>query len=247
MTDADFIIVGSGINSLVCAAMLGSKAYKVLILERNERIGECVRTEEITAKGFVHDIMATTFVLFVTSPAYAALGPELEKRGLAFAHSNLPTGVLLRDGRHVVLSKDRARNVEAFERLAAGDGKSFAAQMDRFGSDAALVFGLLGGELWSAATLGLMTREAWRRGLHGLMAFFGEALASGRAYLENSYRSEVVRALFAPWLLHCGLGPETAYGAEMLRVMGFTLETAGAPTRAICSQSSKTSSPIRAA
>ena len=51
-----------------------ARARKVLVLERNDRIGGCIRTEEITAPGFVHDVMATTFVLFITSPAYAALG-----------------------------------------------------------------------------------------------------------------------------------------------------------------------------
>jgi phytoene dehydrogenase-like protein len=229
MSDADYIIVGSGINALNCAAMLGRKGRRVLLLERNDRIGGAIRTEAITEKGFVHDVMATTFVLFITSPAYAALGPELEKRGLAFAHTDQPTGVLLRDGRHAVLSKDRKRNIEAFEGLSPGDGKSFDAEMQRFGGDAGLVFGLLGGELWSAGTARLLAREAWRRGLRGLIGFFGEALASGRAYLETTYRSEVVQALFAPWLLHCGLGPESAYGAEMLKVIGFALEAAGAP------------------
>ena len=82
MADADYVIVGSGINALVAAALLGRKGHKVLVLERNDRIGGCLLTEEITAPGFVHDVMATTFVLFITSPAYAELGPELEKRGL---------------------------------------------------------------------------------------------------------------------------------------------------------------------
>ena len=81
MAEADYIVVGSGINGLVCAAMLGLKGRKVLLLERNDRIGGCIRTEAVTAPGFVHDVMATTFVLFITSPAYAALGPELEARG----------------------------------------------------------------------------------------------------------------------------------------------------------------------
>ena len=103
MADADYVIVGSGINALVAAALLGRKGHKVLVLERNDRIGGCIRTEEITAPGFVHDVMATTFVLFITSPAYAELGPELEKRGLAFAHTPAPTAVLLPDGRHVIL------------------------------------------------------------------------------------------------------------------------------------------------
>ncbi len=79
MADSDYIVVGSGINGLVCAAMLGLKGRKVLLLERNDRIGGCIRTEAVTAPGFVHDVMATTFVLFVTSPAYAVLGPELER------------------------------------------------------------------------------------------------------------------------------------------------------------------------
>ena len=87
MAAADYVIVGSGINALVAAALLGRKGHKVLVLERNDRIGGCIRTEEITAPGFIHDVMATTFVLFLTSPAFAELGPELEKRGLAFAHT----------------------------------------------------------------------------------------------------------------------------------------------------------------
>ncbi|MGA7971181.1 MAG: NAD(P)-binding protein, partial [Pseudolabrys sp.] len=156
MSDADYIVVGSGINALVCAAVLGRKGSKVMVLERNDRIGGCIRTESITEPGFIHDVMATTFVLFVTSPAFAALGPALAERGLSFADSDTPTGVLLPDGRHAVLSKDRARNIAAFDALAAGDGQTFDAEMQRFGGNAGFVFGLLGGSLWSAATLKLV-------------------------------------------------------------------------------------------
>src|SRR5215213_5044748 len=90
----DYVIIGSGINALVCAAILGGKGAKVLVLERNDRIGGCIRTDEITAPGFVHDVMATTFVLFTTGPAYAALGQDLARHGLAFCNSDTPTGVL---------------------------------------------------------------------------------------------------------------------------------------------------------
>ena len=89
MTAPDHIIVGSGINALVCAALLGRKGGKVLVLERNDRIGGCIRTEEITAPGFVHDVMATTFVLFITSPAYAALAADLGRHGLEFCHTSV--------------------------------------------------------------------------------------------------------------------------------------------------------------
>ena len=229
MAAADYIIVGSGINALVAAAQLGRKGHKVLVLERNDRIGGCIRTEEITAPGFIHDVMATTFVLFITSPAFAELGPELEKRGLAFAHSPTPTAVLMPDGRHAILSMDRKANVAAFDQLAAGDGARFAADVDRIGADAPFLFALLGGSLWSGAMLKIVAREAWRRGLRGLATYFGEALGTARAWLETRYQSDVMQALFAPWVLHTGLGPESAYSGQMGKVIAFALEVAGAP------------------
>jgi phytoene dehydrogenase-like protein len=229
MPAADYVIVGSGINALVAAALLGRKGRKVVVLERNERIGGCIRTEEITAPGFVHDVMATTFVLFLTSPAYVELGPELEKRGLAFAHTPAPTAVLLPDGRHLILSMDRKANVAAFDNLAAGDGARFAADVDRVGSDAAFIFALLGGSLWSGAMLRIVVREAWRRGLRGFASFFGEALGTARGWLETRFQSDLVRALFAPWVLHTGLSPESAYSAEMAKVIAFAIEAAGSP------------------
>jgi phytoene dehydrogenase-like protein len=35
--------------------------------------------------------------------------------------------------------------------------------------------------------------------------------------------------LFAPWVLHTGLGPEAAYSGQMAKVIAFALEVAGAP------------------
>ena len=229
MSDPDYIVIGSGINALVAAALLGKKGRKVLLLERNDQIGGCLRTEEVTAPGFFHDVMATTMVLFMTSPAFAAIGKDLEARGLEFCHCALPTGVLRPDGSSAILSMNRADNVARFEALATGDGKTFDAEMNRFGGDAGFVFGLLGGNLWSAATLKLVARETWRRGVKGLAAWFGDALAPARSYLETKYRSEELRALWAPWALHCGLGPESSYSAEMTKVIGFAIELAGCP------------------
>ena len=153
----------------------------MLVLERNAAIGGCLRTEEITAPGFVHDVMATTLVLFLTSPAYGAIGKDLEARGFAVAHTNLPTGVLRPDGSHVLFSMDRARNVATFEALANGDGAAFAREMDAMGADAPFLFALLGGQLWSRAMA--MTSRARPGGAAraALAAWFGEALTPARA------------------------------------------------------------------
>lgn len=229
MATPDHIIVGSGINALVCAAILSGKGAKVLLLERNDRIGGCIRTEEITAPGFTHDVMATTFVLFITGPAFAALGKDLARHGLEFCHTGSPTGVLRPDGSHAVQTMDRAANVAAFNALAAGDGDRYAGDVDGIGANAGLLFGLLGGSLWSYPTFKLLAGDAWRRGPRGLAAFLGEALTPARGWLETTYRSETMQALWAPWVLHAGLGPEDAFSGQIAKVIAFALEAAGAP------------------
>lgn len=229
MADYDHIVVGSGINSLVAAAMLSSKGKRVLVLEREDRFGGCMRTEEITLPGFHHDVMAATFVLFLTSPAHDALGADLARHGLEFCHTQHPTAVLRPDGSSLVMTTDRATNIRTLNALSAGDGDRHKKDVEAIEADAPFLFALLGGELWSWSTARLMIGQAWKRGLRGLAAWTGEALRPIRAWLESSYRSELIQALWAPWALHTGLTTESAYGSQMGKVIAFALEAAGAP------------------
>ncbi|MGH6922604.1 MAG: phytoene desaturase family protein [Propylenella sp.] len=229
MPAPDYIVVGSGINGLVCAALLGKKGRRVLVLEREKVAGGCMRTEAITAPGYVHDVMATTFVLFITSPAFGKLGADLARHGLEFCHAANPTGVVLPDGRSLILSMDRAANAAKLNALHAGEGDRLRADIGIVDRDAPFLFAMLGGALWTRGIATLLMKEAWRRGPRGLAARLGEALTSGRAWLETRYESELVRALFAPWVLHAGLGPESAFAGEIGRIIAFALEAAGAP------------------
>lgn len=223
----DHVIIGSGINALVAAAMLGAKGRRVLVLEREGVAGGCMRTEEL-APGFVHDVMAATFVLFLTSPAHAALGARLAAHGLTFRHTARPTAVLRPDGASLVLTTDRAANVAEWNRRAPGDGDAHARDVGGIEGEAGFLFALLGGRLWSWDMARLMLGEVRRRGPRGLMAWFGAALAPARGWLEG-YESPDVQALWAPWVLHTGLTPESAYSGKMGRVIAFALEAAGAP------------------
>ncbi|MEA2386985.1 MAG: hypothetical protein QOJ22_1159, partial [Thermoleophilaceae bacterium] len=47
-SDPDVVLVGSGINSLACAALLARAGRHVVVLERNDWLGGAIRTAEIT-------------------------------------------------------------------------------------------------------------------------------------------------------------------------------------------------------
>ena len=183
MSAADYIIVGSGINGLTCAAMLGKKGRKVLVLEREAVAGGCMRSEAITAPGYVHDVMAATFVLFITSPAFGKLGADLARHGLDFAHTPHPTGVLLPDGRSLVLTMDRDENAARFNAVEAGEGDRLRADIGVVDRDAPFLFAMLGGALWTRATATLMLKAglaAWPARTRGA-AWRGAAAGAGVA------------------------------------------------------------------
>jgi hypothetical protein len=225
----DHIIIGSGINSLVAAAMLSKAGKRVLVLERNNRLGGAIRTEQATAPGFTHDVMAATWVLFMTSPAGATLGPDLAAHGMEYCHTPHPTAVLRPNGEALVCSTDQAANIAAWEALAPGDGAAHARDVGGIEADAPFLFSLLGGNLWSWKTARLMWGQVRKRGLRGLAAWMGSALTPARGWLETTYQSPLVQALWAPWVLHCGLTPESTYSGQMGKVIAFALEAAGAP------------------
>ena len=202
----------------------------MLVLERNDRIGGCMRTEEITAPGFVHDVMATTFVLFITSPAYAALGkPTLRGTGWSSATPARRPACCGRTAAMPCCAPTAPPTSRRSTRSPRATATGIAGDVGEIERNAGLLFGLLGGSLWSYPTAQAAGGEAWRRGPRGLAAFFGEALVPARGWLESTYRSETIRALWAPWVLHAGLGPEDAFSGQIAKVIAFALEAAGAP------------------
>jgi phytoene dehydrogenase-like protein len=133
------------------------------------------------------------------------------------------------DGTHLVQTMNQAANVAAYDKAAAGDGGQYARDVGEIGANAGLLFALLGGRLWSWSTFKLLLRETWRRGPKGLKAFAGGMLTPARSWLEGGYRSDATRALWAPWTLHAGLGPDDAFSGQIAKVIAFALEAAGAP------------------
>ena len=197
------------------------------MLERNDRIGGCLRTEEITAPGFVHDVMATTLVLFLTSPAYGAIGKDLEARARVRAYADCRPACCVPTARICCLRWTAATSPRSSAR--GRRRRALRRRNGRIGADAPFLFALLGGSLWSRAMLKISRARPGGAGRAGSPA--GSARRS--APRAPSWRRAINRTssarLLAPWVLHCGLNPESAYSGQMVKVIAFAIELAGCP------------------
>jgi phytoene dehydrogenase-like protein len=211
--ESDVVIVGSGMNSLVCAAILSKRGKRVTVIERNAELGGCIRSQELFP-GYIHDVLSSWYPLFVGSPAYAELKDDLQAAGLAFAQCEYATGIVTPDGRAMAFRQDLDDTVRRLDAACVGDGAAFGAMAQRlFGEDAGLTFGLLGENPYGWNMVKLMWREWRRRGTDGLATFVGGALENFRRWGNRTLGSDLARAAIAPWALHTGLGPDDACSA----------------------------------
>ncbi len=222
----DVVIVGSGINSLVAAALLSLKGHQVCILERNDWIGGCIKTAEITLPDFKHDVFSSFYPLFVTSPAYAELGDLLHKHGLEYINTDSPTAAIMPSGKSFILKRSRQDNLAA---LSIDDRAVYRDSMKDIEQNTDIIFGLLGTNLWSFGAVKLLTKAFWSRGSQKMSQFFGTSMENCKDWLENNFESDEVKACIAPWILHTGLAPNSPLSSLMGKLICFTLEAAGMP------------------
>src|SRR5690242_8719400 len=164
MADFDAVIVGSGVNSLACGALLARAGWRVCVLERNDWLGGAIRTAELTQPGFQHDVLSAWHPLWVGGAAHAQLGDDLAARGLEYLNTELPTATAFPGGEAAFLLRTAEGNAQEL-------GPEWPGVLERFFPNADLAFGVLGTELWSASGLALGGKALRRLGRPGLAAF----------------------------------------------------------------------------
>jgi phytoene dehydrogenase-like protein len=220
--DYDAVIVGSGVNSLACGALLARGGWRVCVLERNDWLGGAIHTAELTQPGFVHDVLSAWHPLWVGGAAHAELGDELAHQGLEYLNTELPTATAFPDGEAAFLLRDAEGNTREL-------GPEWPGVLERFFPNADLAFGLLGTELWSTSGLAIGARALRRLGRDGSAAFVGEVLQSSRDWLQQTFASERAHGVLAPWVLHTGLGPDAAVSGFMTQVIAVAVQEGGMP------------------
>jgi phytoene dehydrogenase-like protein len=229
VADHDAVIIGSGINSLACAALLARAGWNVCVLERSAHLGGAIQTAELTEPGFQHDVFSAWHPLWFGGAAHAELGDELSGRGLEYLNTDYPTATLYPDGEAAFLLRSADENAAELDRHAKGDGAAWRGTLDAFYPNADLAFGVLGTELWSKEGLALGLKAYRRLGRRGLVEFAGKVLASSRDWLTDTFASGRAHGLLVPWVLHTGLGPDAAVSGFMTQVIAVAIQEGGMP------------------
>lgn len=120
-TEFDVIVIGGGVNGLVCAALLAQAKRRVLIVEALGRIGGACATSEVAAGHRV-----STFAHLV-GPLDAAMmkALRLNRFGLQFTHKQSATVALSADGRHIVLDGDLRHTAQTLTPHSAADARAW--------------------------------------------------------------------------------------------------------------------------
>lgn len=228
MEKYDVVVVGSGHNALITAAYLAREGWGVLVLERNDRPGGLVRTEELTRPGFLHDTYSSAHPLLIGGPAYAELGAELTELGLEYRNTRYPTGVSMPDGATAVLSTDATENEAEAERLAHGDGVALALLLKEFEPLVGPVFGLFAADL-STPDSAKIIHHLMHDSNSSYSTFAQLFTLTARDLLEQRFDSPVLRGMLAPWAIHLGRGPDDANSALWVILVLVALMMAGMP------------------
>ncbi len=123
----DAIVIGGGVNGLVCGILLAQAKRRVILLEAQDRVGGMCRTTEI-APGY-----RVSTVAHLVGPLDADVLKSLKllKLGLQFTARQTGAVALAADGRHIVIGEDLRHTAQSLQVHSQADAKAWASYETR--------------------------------------------------------------------------------------------------------------------
>ncbi len=119
----DAVVIGGGVNGLTCAAMLGKRGLKTVLVEQRDALGGCAAEAEI-APGFRVPTLAHS-----TGPVRRDVVDELQlhTHGLRFTNSTIDVSSLSQDGRALVIAHDATKTAASLREWSEKDASAWPA------------------------------------------------------------------------------------------------------------------------
>ena len=201
----DVVVAGGGVNALACACVLARNGATVAVIERNDMIGGGAITREVTVPGFKHDLYGSSHVWIHANPDLQPVLEELKSHGLRYIWSeDHITGHPDRNGGPgIVIYRSIDKTVQSIAAYSEADALRYRRVYDDF---AAIRAGFIKAFFSPPAPPSLMAQalEKSHAGLRRLREFS----LSARAWVEQNFTNDFVRAVMLNWALAPQILPE---------------------------------------
>ena len=193
------MVVGAGPNGLAAAIRIAQHGFSTLVLEGSDKVGGACRTEELTLRGFWHDVGSAVHPVALASPYFSSL--PLEKYGLTWIQPEVPLAHPVSAGAVTVLQRSLHKTAEALGKDARMYSRIFGPIVTRSEKP---IRGVSAADHPYAAT-SINRGEIWRSSLVvrppiGSQAFFtGNRGSSLRGFSCTLFSAAVVRWFCGLW------------------------------------------------
>ena len=212
----DVVLAGGGVNALACGCVLARHGLKVAVIERNAWIGGGAITREVTLPGFRHDLYGSSHVWIHANPELQPVLDELKAHGLKYLWSedHITGHPDKSGGPGIVIYRSIDKTVESIAAYSQADARRYRRVYDDF---SAIREGFIKAFFSPPAPPSLMTRalERSREGLRRLREFS----LSARAWVEQNFENDFIRAVMLNWALAPQILPEQEGAGQSFYIM----------------------------